>query len=63
MICKETTVMISADILAFASRIKIPFKKKLKPERSQGMLAIIRRRIFYLPLGYPKIYRLRYKEI
>jgi len=42
--------------------IKILFRKKLKVDRNQGMLAIIRCRIFYLPVCYPKILRLRYTE-
>jgi len=55
--------MFSVNILAFASRIKIPVKKKLRAERSQELLDIIRRRIFCIPVRYPKIYRLRHKEI
>ena len=30
-------------------------RKKLRPDLSQGMLAMIRRRIFRLPVFYPKI--------
>ena len=34
--------------------IQILFRKKLRADWSWGMLAIIRRRIFYLPVCYPK---------
>jgi len=36
-------------------QIKILFRKKLRADCSQGMLAIIRCRIFGLPVCYPKI--------
>ena len=35
--------------------IKILFRKKLRAARSQGMLTIIRCRIFRLPVCYPKM--------
>jgi hypothetical protein len=38
------------------------FRKKLRADRSQGMLAITRYRIFCLPVCYPKIERLRCAE-
>jgi hypothetical protein len=34
---------------------KIIFRKKLRADWSQGMLAVIRCRIFCLPVCYPKI--------
>jgi hypothetical protein len=37
------------------SRIKIVFRKKLRADRNQGMLAIIRHRTLCLPICYPKI--------
>jgi hypothetical protein len=37
------------------TRIKILFRKKLRADCSQGMVAIIRCRIFYFPVCYPKI--------
>jgi hypothetical protein len=36
-------------------KIKIPFPKKLRADGNQGMLAIIRCRIFCLPVQYQKI--------
>jgi hypothetical protein len=44
-------------------RIKILFGKKLRADCIQGMLAIIRSRIFCLPVCCPKIERLRYTEL
>jgi len=38
--------------------IKISFTKKLRADWSQGMLAIVRCRIFCLPVWYPKIWRI-----
>jgi len=35
--------------------IKIPFRKKLRADWRQGMLAIVRCKIFCLPVCYPKI--------
>ena len=42
--------------------IEIPFRKKLTEDWSEGMLAIIRCRIFCHPVCNPKT-RLRYTEI
>jgi len=42
---------------------KILFRKKLRADRSQGMLAIFRCKIFCLPVWYPKILRIRHTEI
>jgi hypothetical protein len=43
--------------------MEIPLMKKLRADGSQGMLAIIRCRIFCLPVCYPKIQILRYTEL
>ena len=44
-------------------RFKILCRKKLRADWTQGMLAIIRCRIFCLPVCFPKIWRLRYTEL
>ena len=41
----------------------IPFMKNLRRDQSWGMLAVIRVRIFCLPVCYSKIYRLIYREL
>ena len=58
------TVWNSSNIWELPYYIKMAFVKKLKTNRSHGMLAIIRCRIFFLPVCYPnkkntriKIYR------
>jgi hypothetical protein len=44
-----------SDIWEQPKRIKLPSKKKLKVDKSQGMLAIIQCRLFCLPFCYPTI--------
>jgi len=45
----------SSDIWEQPSQIKILFRNELGADWSQGMLAVIKCRIFYLPVCYPKI--------
>jgi len=52
----------SSDMWEKPSRIKTLFRKKLKAYGSQGMLAIIRYRIFCLPVCFPKILRFWYSR-
>jgi hypothetical protein len=44
-------------------QIGILFRKKSRADCNQGIFAIIRFRIFYLPVSFTKIERLRYKEL
>ena len=48
----------SSNILEQPQRIKIIFRKKLRSDLSEGMLAIIRWRVFCLPVCYPNIKKL-----
>jgi len=45
----------SSNILEQPQRIKILFRNKLRADLSEGMLAIIRCRIFCFPVWYPNI--------
>jgi len=45
----------SSDIWKQCKQITIPFLNKLRADWSQGMHAIIRCRIVYYPVCYPKI--------
>jgi hypothetical protein len=43
--------------------MKTLFRKKLRADCSQGILAIIRGRMFCIPVCYPKIEQLRHTEL
>jgi hypothetical protein len=47
--------------VTYQNSIRVEIKNKKK--QNQGMLAVIRWRIFCLPVYYPKIYKLRYTEL
>jgi len=45
------------------SRETSKFRKKLRTDWGQGMLAIIRYRILCLPVCYPKVWKFRYTDL
>jgi len=45
----------SSNILEHSLQTKIPHMKQIRADWSHGMLAVIRCRIYCLPVSYPKI--------